>query len=389
MRNVLRSPIGRNAGPAGGRSRCAPPLLAFEPLECRRLLTAGTATAVMAGSSNTAEGGSLLFQINVTNPDMGAARTYTVGYSLGGTAAGGGVDHSGVGGSVVVTVPASSYFGSSQTITVPTLTDNLVEGTETVVLSINSVSGPGGGTIGSPGSVTGTIADSPPIVTIGAPGGSASEDGYTGQFTVSRTYGKISEALPVNLIFGGTATAGADYTALPSTVTIPANAASYSFSVVPIDDTELESTETVTAALAPGSYVVSSTAEVTVSIAQAAVAMQVGGGVNWNAANQTLTITRPPSGTTTADMIVTAVTASGAKIRDVGLTSEWTRQPQAGPPNFTVIPPVVGDIDGTGSTGEDDITIDVTNQTTPGTYKLKFTDLDGRVAPVEITIIIQ
>lgn len=352
-------------------------------------MTVGTATAAVVGSSGGPEGNSFSFKIHVNNTDMSTTRTYSVGYSFGGTASGGGVDHNGVSGSADVTLPAFAYTGSSDTITVSTFTDNLVEGDETLRFSIDSVSGPGGGAIGTPGSATATIVDRPPSAAVAATSAAASEDGSTGQFTVTRTDGKVSESLSVNLAYGGTASPGTDYGSLPTSVTIPANASSYSFSVVPIDDEELEDTETVTAAVAPGSYAVPSTGAVTVDIAQAAVAMQVGGGVNWNAATDTLTVARPASGTRTAHMILSAVTASGKKIKDVGIDYEWTQQPPLVLPNPTVVNPVPGDIDGTGATGQDDITIDVTNQTTPGTYKLKFIALDKRVAPIEITIVIQ
>ncbi|KAG1383758.1 hypothetical protein G6F59_017774 [Rhizopus arrhizus] len=48
----------------------------------------------------------------------------------------------------------------------------------------------------------------------------------------------------VNLTLSGTATSGTDYTGAVSSVTIPANATSATFNIVPVADTQVESDET-------------------------------------------------------------------------------------------------------------------------------------------------
>ena len=55
----------------------------------------------------------------------------------------------------------------------------------------------------------------------------------------------------MNYTVSGTATAGADYTALPGSVMIPANSLSNTILVQPLDDTLVEPTETVTLTLTP------------------------------------------------------------------------------------------------------------------------------------------
>jgi hypothetical protein len=72
----------------------------------------------------------------------------------------------------------------------------------------------------------------------------------TGTLTVTRT-GSTSNALTLAYTIGGTATSGSDYQPLPGSVTIPAGSASASIVVTPVDDSEVESNETVIVTLRP------------------------------------------------------------------------------------------------------------------------------------------
>jgi len=65
-----------------------------------------------------------------------------------------------------------------------------------------------------------------------------------GTFIVSRSK-PSAQALVVNLSVSGSATSGADFVPLPSTVIIPANATSATVTVTPLDDMDLEGVETV------------------------------------------------------------------------------------------------------------------------------------------------
>ena len=73
-----------------------------------------------------------------------------------------------------------------------------------------------------------------------------------GVFTISRT-GVTTAALTVNYAISGTATNGVDYTTLGSSVVIPAGSASATITVTPRDDSQVESTETVSLTLAASS----------------------------------------------------------------------------------------------------------------------------------------
>ena len=169
----------------------------------------------------------------------------TVSFTLSGTATEN-ADYSRniIGGSV--TIPAGL---SSANVTFSTINDTLVEGDETIIASI----GPSSiGIVNA--SVTITIHDDDfPVVSLDVAYAAASEAGTDpGAFTLSRT-GPTTNALTVTLARSGTATAVADYTAIPTsitetgtiTVTIPAGQESMPITITPVDDTISEPAETV------------------------------------------------------------------------------------------------------------------------------------------------
>ncbi|MFN8528687.1 MAG: hypothetical protein U0670_08765 [Anaerolineae bacterium] len=98
-----------------------------------------------------------------------------------------------------------------------------------------------------------------PVVSITAQDAAASELPDTGTFRISRT-GDTTLPLDVSYTVGGTTTA-ADYVeTLTGTATIPAGAAFVDVTITPVNDTELESAETVTLTLAANAnYTIDST----------------------------------------------------------------------------------------------------------------------------------
>ena len=99
----------------------------------------------------------------------------------------------------------------------------------------------------------------------------AAEDGtdHTLAFSVTRV-GDTTADLTVNYTVSGSATPGADFTALPGSVVIPAGSASAQITVTVLTDTLLEQSETVTLTLATGTgYTPSPYAAATGSIADA------------------------------------------------------------------------------------------------------------------------
>jgi hypothetical protein len=159
-------------------------------------------------------------------------------FTIGGTATNGG-DYGATASSV--TIPANQ---TSATVTITPFADNLVEGAETMSVTINANQAY---TIGAPSTAAITIADSVATVSIAATDDTASEAaGNTGTFTVTRTTGG-NPAAPLTVFFtiSGSATNGGDYTATASSVTIPANQTSATVTISPFVDAIAEGTETV------------------------------------------------------------------------------------------------------------------------------------------------
>jgi hypothetical protein len=193
----------------------------------------------------------------------GTVAPLTVSYSVTGTATPGS-DYVALSGSV--TIPAGS---SSAQIVVTPLDDHLVEGNETVIVNLTANSNY---EIASARNATVTIVsdEAQTTVTISAPTGTATEAGPTGptagRFRVTRT-GSTAAALTVFYSISGTATADADYTALPGSVVIPAGSTTQNILVTPINDTVMEGKETVIATLTPNSaYTVGSPSKAKVTI---------------------------------------------------------------------------------------------------------------------------
>ncbi len=125
----------------------------------------------------------------------------------------------------------------------------------------------GGATVAITGTDGTFLLSTPPVlVSVSASMATADEQGpVNGQFTLTRT-GDSSVPLTVNYTIGGTATAGADYTALPGSVTFLAGATSTNLAVTVNDDATAELTETVTLTLTSGPGYGIGTIAATVSI---------------------------------------------------------------------------------------------------------------------------
>ncbi|MEO5573899.1 MAG: JDVT-CTERM domain-containing protein, partial [Gammaproteobacteria bacterium] len=115
-------------------------------------------------------------------------------------------------------------------------------------------------------------------VTVAATDPDAAEAGLDpGAFTLSRS-GDISTPLTVNYIISGGTLNGSDYTALPTSMEIPAGATSVTFTVTPIDDNSSEGPETLILTVSPDIRYVSGTpGSATISIADNESAPSMGG----------------------------------------------------------------------------------------------------------------
>jgi hypothetical protein len=151
-------------------------------------------------------------------------------------------------------------------VTITPKEDALVEGSETVILTLSSNASY---TIGSPSNATVTIADNDvlPTVTIVATDANAAEEGLdTGVFTISRT-GSTAASLNVYYTRSGTAVNGTDFNTITSPATIPAGSSSATVTITPKEDALVEGSETVILTLSSNaSYTIGSPGSATVTI---------------------------------------------------------------------------------------------------------------------------
>jgi hypothetical protein len=215
-------------------------------------------TASDPAASEGGDPGSFTIQLNrpATNP-------VTVAYSIGGTATAGS-DYQAL--PATVTIPAGQQQADLPVIP---LSDNLVEPTETVTVTLQAGSDY---LIGSPASASVDIADGfvtpgQPVVSVIASDPDASEQGLDpGAFTVSLD-SPFSADTTVTYNVAGSATSGVDYQPLPGSVTITAGQLSVQIPVTPLADTSVENTETIQITLNPGSgYSVGTPASATVNL---------------------------------------------------------------------------------------------------------------------------
>ena len=194
----------------------------------------------IADAGSVGEGGSLSFTVSRTT--TGTAEDVT--YTLGGTATSGS-DYTAPTGTVHFAAGASTA-----TVTIASLTDAVVEGPETVALTLGTASS-GGSIDAAHKTGTGTITD-----TTGAPVYSIADAGSVGEggslsFTVSRTTTGTAEDVTYTL--GGTATSGSDYTAPTGTVHFAAGASTATVTIASLTDAVVEGPETVALTLGTAS----------------------------------------------------------------------------------------------------------------------------------------
>ncbi|MBO9155429.1 Calx-beta domain-containing protein [Chitinophaga sp. GCM10012297] len=176
----------------------------------------------------------------------------TVNYTISGSATAG-TDYTTLTGTV--TIPADQ---NSIIVPVAALNDNILEPVETVIASLTGGSSTSFTFTGTGNAIVNITDDESALpgnlaLTI-AKTADAVESGANGNFTISLPAGvTAAEDVTVNYTIAGSATAGADYTALSGTVTILAGQGSVIVPVAALNDNIIEPVETVTATLNGGS----------------------------------------------------------------------------------------------------------------------------------------
>jgi gliding motility-associated-like protein/uncharacterized repeat protein (TIGR01451 family) len=172
-----------------------------------------------------------------------ASEDIVVNYTTGGTAISG-ADYTALPG--IIIIPAGQ---NSVTIPVGVINDGVIEGSETVVLTLTNANSTSYtfNASGTSGSATVNITDgnaASMVISVASTAGVA--EGSGGSFTISLPAGvTATEDITVTYTTGGTATAGTDYTALSGTAVIPAGQSSVAVAVNALADSFIENTETV------------------------------------------------------------------------------------------------------------------------------------------------
>lgn len=208
-----------------------------------------------AAAEEGSDTGTIRISRDITTGDL------DVNYTLGGTASTG--DYSETYSGTVTITNGLSYVDLDFT----PVDDSVYEGDETIQLDLALGSGY---SLGTPSSGTVTISENdpvPPTLTVAVPDAAAAETG-SDPGTIRITRDSSSGNLVVNYTLGGTASSG-DYSETDSgTATIPDGFSSVDLTYTPVDDADLEGSETVQLSLsADAAYLIGSPSVGTVTIA--------------------------------------------------------------------------------------------------------------------------
>ncbi|HMO65122.1 MAG TPA: Calx-beta domain-containing protein, partial [Verrucomicrobiota bacterium] len=196
-----------------------------------------TAHAIVPRAPENGGTGSIRFQ---RSGDLG--RPLLVDYLLTGTATAG-VDY--VIPTGQITIPAGA---AAATLEITMLDDNLLEGDETIVVTVGSSPLYN---VGQPGRATITIVDNElPTVVAGAPLNDITEGGEAGQFTITRS--PAAGPLTVFYRFSGTARHQGDFIASGDRVSFLPGQATVTLEIIPINDAFREDDEVAVLELLPG-----------------------------------------------------------------------------------------------------------------------------------------
>ncbi len=196
-----------------------------------------SATVSIATTTNGSETGPTAGVMTVSQSAVSATNT-VIAYTRTGTATSGS-DFTALSGTVTIAAGATTA-----TINITVINDIVVEGNETVILTLSSVTS-GLATLGSPVSATNTIADNDaPVVTIANTTNGNEAGPVNGVMTVTQT---AIAATPIVIAYtvSGNATSGADFTALSGSVTIAAGSTTATITIPIINDIIVEGNETV------------------------------------------------------------------------------------------------------------------------------------------------
>ena len=204
------------------------------------ILDNDTATVSVANSGDASEAGTVAGEFTLTMTTTSESAT-VVSYSVAGTATDGGTDYTSLTGTV--TIPANTL---TATIDVTGINDDtIVEGTETVIVTLTGTDDVLIGVDATPATVN-ILDNDTATVSIAATTDANETGSVQGLFTLTQSATSESATVVSYTVTGTATNGGTDYTSLSGSVTIPANATTATINVTGIvDDTIVEGTETV------------------------------------------------------------------------------------------------------------------------------------------------
>jgi len=219
---------------------------------------AATVDFNVTSSSGAESVSSAVLQVDLSAQSTSAV---TVDYTVTGTATGGGTDFRLANGTL--TIPANT---SSADITIASIVDDaLVEGSETVIVTLAN---PSGAILGTDTAHTYTITDNDfalPVASVSA-SASVSEGAGSHNFTISLDVAATAPLSVDYMTADGTALAASDYNALSGTLNFAVGEQSKTVSVTIVDDSETETAESFSLSLSNPSGLTIGTSSLTVSI---------------------------------------------------------------------------------------------------------------------------
>ena len=183
-----------------------------------------TVVTLSASSASVAEGGSITYTASVNHPVTGSPLVLNLSN----------------GQTLTIPVGASSATGGAY---VPRADDMYAQGTQAVSVGIDSASGGNYEALTITSTASVNVGDDADVATVRLDGPASVTEGGSAGYALSLSH-VAQTAVTVTLDYSGTATNGTDYTG-QATVTIPAGAIGFIFSLATLDDSLTEASETL------------------------------------------------------------------------------------------------------------------------------------------------
>ena len=312
----------------------------------RPLPRTATVSLVAATGSVAESVGTIAAAVRVTTPDGGPlACGASVQYATANGTAVAGADYTAASGTL--TFPAGTASGTTQTVSVPILGDNIAEGSETFSLSLSN---PAGAMLGTATEVI-TILDDDPTPTLSIAGTSVSEGAGAAVFGVTLSGLSAFTITVAYTTADQTATAGQDYVPSSGTLTFAPGTTTQTITVPVVQDALSEGNETFTVTLSSPVHAAIQTASATGTIIDddplPALSINSPSMLEGNAGTTPLTFTVALSAAAGRPVSVEYAAVNGTAVAGTDfLATTGTLTFPTGTTTATLSVPIVGDLVG-------------------------------------------